>query len=253
VSNAKILKTALVIPDCHIPFESKLYDVMLKISSLVDIHEVVILGDYLDLYGLSFYDQNPDLGDMADLYDREIECGNHRLDEIDQLFNKAKKVYLEGNHEYRIKKFLSKNAKALRNRISIPEELSLSKRGKWSWVPFTKLQTHSVLGSNLQARHCPPVGGSTENVAKQSGDSVIYGHTHQFGVGTFVAKMTGKVTTAINGGWLGNGAESVFDYVQNRPNWSHAFVLVHYNGKDWWHEAILFNGSTAVFRGKEYK
>lgn len=245
------VKTALIIPDSHIPFESSNFDLMLKIARLVPIHEVVILGDFLDLYGLSFYDKNPDLGDVSGLYDREIECGNYRLDQID-LFS-CKKIYLEGNHEYRLKKFLYKQAPALRNRIQIPDELNLRTRGKYLWVPYTSLQSYQIMDTNLYARHEPPAGGNMQNIAKQAGASVIYGHTHQFGIGTFVSKISGLTNYAINGGWLGNQKELVFDYVKGRPDWTQAFFFIHQTNKFWWPEPVLFSEKGAFFRGKFYK
>lgn len=260
-SRKGLVKTALVIPDCHIPFESDLYDVMLKIARLVPLSEIVLLGDYIDLYGLSFYDKHPDLGDVADLFERELECTNVRLDELDELAvtqrkrgaDPVRKIYLEGNHEYRMVKFLDKNAQALRKRVKLRNELGLHQRPKWKWVPFTKTQIYNVLNCGLLARHCPPVGGTARNVAKQSGASVIYGHTHQYEIGTFVHKLTGDVHYAINAGWLGNGEERVFDYVQNRPNWSTAFGFVHAVGKQWWWEPIFAVGGQLFFRGNLYK
>ena len=247
------MQTGLFIPDTHIPFESKCYDIMLKIALTLEIHYVVILGDFLDLYGLSFYDKNPELGDVADLYDREIECGNHRLDEIDKFFPTAKKVFIEGNHEYRMKKFLSRQAPALRNRIKILDELNLRKRSRWKWIPFTKLQYWQFLETDLYARHCPPVGGQALNVAKQSGHSIIYGHTHHLAVSAHVKKASGKTIYAINGGWLGNEKEHVFDYVTTRADWTKAFTLVHAVGKNFWFEQVVFNDDKAFFDGEIWK
>lgn len=255
------MKSALIIPDCHIPFESTNFDLMLQIARTLPLSEIVILGDFLDLYGLSFYDHHPEMGDVATLYDREIECGNVRLDELDELAVKCradgaprvKKIYLEGNHEYRLKKFLNKNARALANRIKIPDELRLADRGGWKWIPFTKVQSHDVLGVGLYARHCPPAGGSLENSAKQAGTSCIYGHTHAFGIGTFSEKLTGTTRLAINAGWLGDDTEMVFDYVQGRPNWTQGFVFVHAVGSKFWIEPVKFFGKKAVFRGQVFK
>lgn len=247
------MKTGLFIPDCHIPFESKAYDIMLTIAATIELEYVVILGDYLDLYGLSFYAKNPELGDCADLFDREIDCANFRLDQIDKLFPKARKVFLEGNHEARMKKFIAANAPALRNRIKIIDELNIPQRPRWTWVPFTKTQYWQFCETDLFARHCPPVGGSAKNVAKQSGHSVIYGHTHQLDVGTHVKKASGQLIYALNGGWLGNEDELVFDYVPTRTDWSKHFYFVHAIGKDFWPELVSFHDGKAIFRGKVFK
>ena len=106
---------------------------------------VCILGDYIDMYGLSFYEKDPSFGDIAELYDREIDAGNYRLDELDHLFPNAKKWYIEGNHEFRFKKYMQKFAGALRNRLSVVSELKLNERSKWSWIPYNHLNRYRYL------------------------------------------------------------------------------------------------------------
>lgn len=258
------MRAALVIPDCHIPFESlEAYQVMLDIAQKLygpkktntpGLAEIIILGDYLDIYGLSRYDSDPNLGDMGELYDREISCGNARLDELQTLFPLAKKIFLEGNHEYRQKKFLKSTAPALRNRLTIFKELNIDKRPRFTWIPFQKLQSYNVLGSNkVYARHCPVAGGSTDNNAKQAGETILYGHTHRVGMGTFVNKVTGKQVNAYNLGCLIDFKASVFDYVPNRPNWSHAFGLVYYDYGHYQVDIVEIKNGKAIYKGEVFK
>lgn len=248
------IKTALFIPDSHVPFEDpRAFKILYDIASVLKIDTVVILGDFLDMYGLSLYDKDPSFGDLSELYMREIECGIQRLEELKEVTGGAPFHYLEGNHEYRLKKYMVKNCPALRDRLSIPKELELERIGKIQWHPFHRLQSVRVFDSDLYASHCPPVGGQPLNVAKQSGTSVIYGHTHQESLDTFVCKSNGKKQVAHNGGCLIDMDSKVFDYVPNRPNWSQAFTVGHFYRGDFWLETIRINDARAVFRGDVYE
>lgn len=226
---------------------------MLDIGYSVSPNEIVILGDYLDCYGLSQFDKDPSLGSMSDLLDQEIEESNMRLDELDFLFPSAKKVFLEGNHEYRMKKILKRYIPALENVVSIETLLELDKRKLWQWVPFTRLQGHRVLGTDLFARHCPVASGSASNNARKSGDSIIYGHTHQTEMASFVTEMSARQIQAINCGWLGDEKQHVFDYLKSRPNWTKAFGVVNYTKEYLTVDVIEIKNNTAVYNGETYK
>ena len=248
------LRHVLFIPDSHVPFECLVaYRLLYLILKDVKIDLVVLLGDFLDMYGLSFYDQDPSFGDVAELYQREIECGKQRLEEIKELTNGVQLHYIEGNHEDRLTRYMAKNAKALRKRLSVPSELELDRIKRVTWHPFNKTQSLQIYDLDLYARHCPPVGGTALNVAKQSGASVIYGHTHQESTDTFINKMTAKKTVAHNAGCLVDFEAKVFNYVPTRPNWSKAFTIATIYKKDFWLETIRIHDNTASFRGKLYE
>ena len=257
------MRKALIIPDCHIPFEClDSYRIMLDVAQAVygkpntkkpGLEEIVILGDFLDIYGLSRFDADPTLGDLSELYDREIECGNVRLDELERRFPLAKKIYLEGNHELRMRRFLKTMAPALRNRLTIFKELQIDKRPRFKWIPFDKLQSYQVLGLEVYARHCPVAGGTCANNAKQAGESILYGHTHQIGMGTFVNKITGKLIHAYNLGCLIDMKSKVFDYVPTRPNWAHGFGFVSGDYGHYQVDIVEIKNKKAIFNGKVYK
>lgn len=252
-------KIAAFIPDCHIPFEDqKAYELMLKVLYYINetykLDNITILGDFLDIYGLSFYEKDPSFGDLAELYDREISCGNIRLDQLDEYFPETKKIYIEGNHEYRFKKYMNANAGALRNRLSIVSELNIDKRINWQWVAYDKLQKVQILDSPLYARHEPFGSSQPKTQAQKSGDSFIYGHTHQVGEGTYMTKLTGREVIAINSGCLIDFKSKVFDYVKDRPDWSHAFTIAWCNKKDFYHQVVRINRDyTCMFDGKVFK
>ena len=253
------LRPWVFIPDCHHPFcDVKAYRLLIKVMVYIEntygLRGLCILGDFLDLYGLSFWEKDDSLGSLSELYDREMAVGNTCLDEFDTLFPKAQKIFIEGNHEFRLKKYINKYAGALRNRLSVVTELNLDKRSKWTWVPYTKLQKVQIDGSPLYARHEPFGSSQPKTQAAKSGDSFIYGHTHQVGEGHYITKLTGRDVVAINAGSLIDMKAKVFDYVKNRPDWKHAFVVAWVNKETFHVQIIRINKDyTCMFDGKLFK
>lgn len=196
------------------------------VCSVLNIKLIILLGDFLDMYGLSFYDKDPSFGDLAELYQREIDCGRIRLNELERL-RPTKLIYLEGNHEFRLHRQLSQWVPAIRNRITIPAELKLS--NQYLWVPYGRFQAYKIPGTDIWTRHKPSVGGSALNLAKQAGDTIIHGDTHQIQEATFRCKVSGKKIRAVSSGWLGDEKRRVFDFVKCQPDWSLAFTLVGAN------------------------
>ena len=77
---------------------------MIKVSKDLVPDEVVILGDYADIYALNSHGgKNPTLPTTLI---EEIEDVNVGLDQLDDLFPKAKKVFIQGNHEYRFERYI---------------------------------------------------------------------------------------------------------------------------------------------------
>ena len=255
------MKIAIIFPDLHIPFEDKrAVDLVFKVvehiqKNIKPIDSVTLLGDAIDLYGLSRYDKDPAFGDIAELYDREMACANMFLDRVDEEFSKAReKIFIEGNHEYRMKKYMNANAGALRNVVTVPSELGLASRAKWKWVGYNRHQSQAILGSSLFTRHEPFGASQPKLQAQKAGGSFLYGHTHEVGEGTYVCKLTGRVFIAINAGCLVKIDEKVFDYCVNRPNWSHAFVISYFYKDTFTCQVVrILPDYTCFFDGRRFK
>lgn len=256
----KDFKVAVILPDIHVPFhDQKALALVMKVITHLNknvrpISWFQILGDFLDFYGLNSYGIDPDMGDMAELYDLEIAEGNNLLNGLDEVMPKTKKCYLEGNHEFRLQKYLKQNGGALRNRLTVPNELGFEKRSDWTWVPYNHLQSQQIDNSPLYARHEPFGSSAAKTQAAKAGASFIYGHTHGIDEGEFICKLNGQRHIAINSGCLVNMNAPVFNYVKSRPNWSHAFTIVYYNKNSFTHQLIRIEADyTCIFDGKRFK
>lgn len=220
------LKTALIIPDCHIPYHNRKAFKLLKkviLSMKDEISEVIILGDFVDFYWVSSHQKDPRV--HLSLID-EIEEANKELDWLDEHLPKAQKVYLEGNHEFRLERYLVSSAPALFGVTEARTLLRLNLRPLWKFVPFGPNQAHRVIGSNLIARHTPPANNA-KLAASRAGCSLIYGHIHRSELGSAVA-LSGRENFAYSPGWLGDQrCEKVFEYVQSHHQWQLGFALAH--------------------------
>jgi len=218
------VRRALVIPDCHIPYEDKkAYGLMLEVAKDARPDEIVILGDYADFYAVNFHGKNPDKNYL--LLD-EIDAVTARLRELRQLFPDARIVFLEGNHEYRLARYIAANCRELFGILSVPQLLNLAAYGI-DFVPYGPNQKHYVLGSKLIARHEPLGGGvhcAYQSVVKAQ-HSVIFGHTHRIQEHQIVS-IAGENYRGISAGWLGDKDAEVMGYVKNHHQWALGFCLV---------------------------
>jgi len=220
------IKTALVIPDVHFPFEDRAaYNLMLKVAkSVKKIDEVVLLGDFAEFQSVSNHPKDPDFQKSLT---KESDYVNKKLDELDRLFPRAKKVFIEGNHEYRLYRYIRDRAPELDGVFNWVKLLRLDKRKHWKVIPYGPDQKYQVLGSKLYARHEP--AGTGEHAAagtiRKTGNSVIFGHIHRIQEYQTVM-LDGRNHRGISAGWLGDKRHSVFNYVKGHHQWALGFAIV---------------------------
>lgn len=196
---------------------------MIRVASDYQPDEVVILGDYADFYWASFHGKNPAVTEEFSTA-TEIASVNEGLDQFCDLFPAAKKVFIEGNHEYRLARYLQNKAPELYDSVKVEDVLSLK---DWTVVPYGPTQLYPVGGSHLFARHEPYGGGvhcAYQSLVK-GGKSLIFGHVHRIQEYQSVDALGGN-HRAIGLGWLGDKNSPVMQYVKNHHQWALGFGLV---------------------------
>lgn len=219
------LRYALVIPDTHRPYhDARAYNLMLKVAqSLPSVDEVTLLGDYGEFVSVGIHPKDPDLeGQLSN----ELRSINDGLDQLDKLFSRAKKTFIEGNHEYRFSRFIRDKAPQLYGITTAKELLHIPERKNWKWIPYGPDQDHQILGSKLHARHEPVGSGEyvAANTVKRAGCSVIFGHVHKIQEHQ-VVMLNGNNHRGITPGWLGNKKHKIFNYVPNHHQWALGFAI----------------------------
>lgn len=230
---------------------------MLTVASYIGpkLAEVLILGDYADIYFANGHGpRDPIVREMAA---DEIKSVNEGLDEIDKLFPKARKKYVEGNHEYRFERFINRHCPQLFGVTDIQSLFNIGQRPLWSWIGWSPSQKVRVLDTDLFARHRPQKG-TAKATASQALVSQIYGDIHRRQWEEVVGLDNRKVHS-ICPGWLGNkNAPGIFNYVGGHWQWNLGFALVwsEKGSRTFYPEVISINehgrNVSCVFQGKRF-
>ena len=214
--------------------------------------EICLLGDFADFYSIQSHAKNPEKAGVLFAYEKDVV--NEKLDELDTLFPRASKVYIEGNHEYRLARYIRDNAPALYGVVNCETEFNLKKRPRWKWIPYGPYQRHKILGSKLIARHEPLGGGQNHSglTATKAMASIIYGHVHQIQETQKVA-FDGANYRAFCPGWLGDYRVETFHYVKNHAQWSLGFAVVTVlENRNWFANICHVIEYQTVFGGRLY-
>lgn len=249
-----MLKVALIIPDTHIPYHDKrAYKLMLKVAKYLNPDEITVLGDYADFYCISSHPRSPAV--KRRLLLEEVTEVNRHLDQLDNLFPKARKVFIEGNHEHRLERYLEQKAPELLGVTSTEHIFDLNRRKNWRFVPYGPNQLHKILGSYLHAKH-EPSGNSAQVAARKALCSLVYGHIHRIEE-SHVVGLLGTNHVCFSVGWLGDKSQDkVYGYVKGHHQWQLGFGIAYVDPKTgyFYHEKIhILDNYTCVVNGKIFR
>ena len=240
------MKTYLIVPDLHIPFEDTAYTkLILKILKNIHCHGIVQLGDALDFFQLSTYDKDParrnTIGD-------DIDEWNTMLDQWSAALPRGGEIHLlEGNHCFRLHRYVARHARDIHEIVRpMPELLRLKERNegriKFTWHNYAKW-------NSLMLGDCVLLHGfyfnqhvAMTNLAKYR-TNLICGHTHR------VQIVSDGVHYSVS---LGHGSDEKKTAHQPTPTgWQQALGLLTVDnfGKTTF-ELITVNNGKAVIRGK---
>ncbi len=214
---AERLSTALLIPDCHHPnVDPKAWGLVLRAAAELQPDTVVVLGDFLDGESVSLHE--PDEVGGVDL-EAELESVNAALDQLDAI-GASTRVYLEGNHEQRLSRYIARKAPALWRTMRLPDLLRLKERG-WQWVPYRTSYrlgrvhlTHDTGSAGLNAHR---------SSAKAFMGSAVIGHTHRMAY-EVTGRFQGKPYLGAMLGWLGDAKKAArYIHEAKSAEWVHGF------------------------------
>ena len=227
---------------------------MLKSTAGLGVDEVLILGDYADFYSVSSHQKDPRVFGMLTDEIADVLVG---LDQINQVFPKAHKVFLQGNHEFRLERYLIDKAPALFGVTETRNILGFDRMPNWTYIPYGPNQSYSVLGSHLRARH-EPLANNAKLTATKAMCSLVYGHIHRIEESHIVG-MDGTNHVAFSVGWLGDKRQDkIYSYVKNHHQWQLGFGLVYVDPKTryFYHQKVHIhehkNNYSCVVNGKRY-
>lgn len=217
------LEKWLLVPDCHIPYHDEAaFSLMLRAAKACGIENVAVLGDFSDMYAVSFHGKDPSRRNDLKWEVEEVCKG---LDRLDELFPGRKK-FIAGNHEDRLQRYLAEHAAALYTTCKVEELFRLAERG-WEYTPYKQ---HTKIG-RLHLTHDAGICGryAAQRTLDAYQANVVIGHTHRL---SWMVEGNAKGEAHVGAmlGWLGD-VEKV-DYmhqIRAKREWAHGFGLAYHD------------------------
>ena len=235
----------IIANDAHVPFhDKKTFSLFLDFLKMKKPDRVYLNGDWGDCYAISRFDKDPERVLKYSLKNEATEVHNTLVDIRNAAGWECKIVYIKGNHEARLKKYLWKHPEMF-NFTSIQElfelkELDISyekdccKSGKFMIYHGTIVRQDA--GYTAKAEHL------------KNGGSGISGHTHR----------DGKYTKRNRAGhfvWYENFCLCDLDaeYIDGVANWTQGWSVLHTVGSRQYVEQIPVINHKYIYGGKEIK
>ncbi len=215
------LEKILLISDVHVPYhDKKAFDLVIKVGKALKVDRVVVGGDFIDNYSVSSHDKDPNRALKLDVEVKEAIKELKRIKEIGAHTN----VFLGGNHESRLERYLMQKAPELFNIISTEKILQLKELG-FEYVPYKKI--HEI--GKLAITHDLGKAGRTAHLKAlddYQGNIAIF-HTHRLGYAV-EGDVKGNKHLGVMLGWLGD-FDSVDYKIRAMANreWAHGFGIAY--------------------------
>ena len=205
--------------DAHRPYHHrKAWNLFINVMEEFKPDTIVCLGDLADFYKVSSFSKDPS---RIYSFKNEVEDCNVGLDELDSL-GATRKIFIAGNHEDRLTRYLQSEAPELFGLVDIPTLFKLDLR-EWEYIPY---KSHIKIGKLYATHDVGTVGRySLFRAADTFQHPVVVAHTHRFGM-IVEGDATGKHFVASQFGWLGD-VEKV-DYmhkIKARREWALGFGI----------------------------
>lgn len=212
-----MLKRLLIVPDLHCPFhDQKAWRLMMKAAKAFKPDTIVSIGDFCDFYSVSSHSKDPS---RAFRLPQELAAANRLLDDLDSL-GATRKIFIEGNHESRLHRYLCDKAPELFGLVTVPQLFKLGPRN-WEHVPY---KDHIKIGKLYFTHDVGKAGRyATFQTLDTYGHSVVTGHSHRFCT-VVEGDALGKHRISTNLGWLGDSrAADYMARVSALKNWPLGF------------------------------
>lgn len=240
--------TVAFVSDVHFPFhDEKALRVFLDVVRDIQPEIIVLGGDIVDFYETSRFAKDPTR--THGLQD-EIIAGRRFLKVLSEVCPNSRKIYMEGNHEYRLERYIKEQAPEL---VSLTDDIlnvdALMHCSKYG-VEYTRRE---IIIGNLTCIHGRHVSSHSAYTAKRNMDTMgvsnICGHIHRIGIHCRTNWRDEMIS--IENGCLASKAQ---EYLGGAvPNWQQGFTLLEFVDSEFWADPIHIREGRAVVRGQLYE
>lgn len=252
------MKTTLILPDIQYPYHD---DLMLKklirVTKDVQPDAILQIGDAIDFPQVSRWSKGT-AGEYALTLQEHIDGFKNVLSNLRDCVPGADITWLEGNHDLRIKDFISQYAPPLKSlrALDIENLFGLPELG----VSYAKGPLR--IGTNVVAIHghessgycSTPSAWDTKFTKRYGSDkSYVFGHTHQPFIIHRAYGYDGKVTPrfTMNVGSIMDPVAA--SYIKDGSvSWVMSFALLRDDGKRVWPELITATDRKFYLNGERY-
>lgn len=216
---------------------------------------LVLAGDFQDFWEISTFDTAPRAGKKLLA---EIALGKSILKSFRRVIPKARITWLEGNHEFRLRRYLIKHARELYglSALTVPKLFALKSLDieyAACHRAASKFTDNFIRVGNLYVGHFDTVakhgGYAAKQLVEDKGVSLLQSHTHRFGAHARTG-LDNRVLLGVENFSMCARRQSYASI----PNWQLGFSVAYLEtqtGRFQWFP-ILMDGYRFVWNGKEY-
>lgn len=250
------LQRWLIVPDMQVPYHDKRSLAALEKYMAEERWDgVLYLGDFIDLDCISSHNKERLREVEGKRIFKDYEIANEILDRHQRIVRSKNKdaqfVLLEGNHEYRMERYIDANPQ-MEGMIEVELGLRLKER-RIKWVrAWSKGDIYTIGKANFTHGQYTTQYHAAKMV-NNYGDNIFYGHTHD--VMTYSRVMRGRDKTIV-GQSLGCLCQYELSYIKKNPtNWQQAFGVFYFmpSGHFTYYVPRIFNHKFVAPNGKIYE
>lgn len=239
----------LFIPDTHVPYHShEAFELAVKVAEAFKPDYLVILGDFADFYSVSFHERSPERRHSILEEGEEVrEC----LNRLAKASGAHYRIYLSGNHEFRLHRYIWGNAPALYGIASVQDILKLRIQPTFEFIPYRQ---HLMIGKLMVTHDVGSAGMNAHRAGLKyagAGTSLVIGHTHRMAMEAS-EDAHGQYVSASMFGWLGD-RDQIDPYLHKAQthHWVHG-VGVGYKFRDGTviTQPVPFSNGRAIINGR---
>lgn len=240
----------LWIPDAHVPNEDRrafrLIDAVAKGERF---DELIIGGDFGDFDCLSDHGNRDPKREQ--LLRREVAPVRAAIAHAAECWVKPKgrKVFVEGNHEWRLDRYIANYAAQLEGLVTVESLLGLD---DWEFVEY---KSHTRIGKVYTTHDTGKAGAQAHlQACNDFQDNTVINHTHRLGYAV-VGNAKGQPHVAAMFGWLGDARKVDYMHrIKAKRDWALGFG-VGYRRADGvtYLQPVPIVGYTCVVGGRFYE
>lgn len=168
----------VVLSDIHFPYhDDKALKAVYKFLEQHPINTIILNGDILDFYDVSSFDKDPD---RINSLQKEIDMAQKFFKKLRSLVPKARIVFVKGNHEDRIERYLKKHPELYSlNALKLPNLLNLDNYIIEYKDKGFKLGSLKIIHGDMVRKFS---GYTARGELEKHDSSGISSHTHRGGV-----------------------------------------------------------------------